>query len=408
MKSVFYKSISIILAVVLLASSLILTTSATSFTSDYPILVSHDLTGRIKTYSNYTRAGIVKGIDPAQEDTVRIVWTDISSKYIIYIKLLDGDPNLGSNSESGILLKHLETSSNYIDIRNVSRYQGSYIKLSIQGVTQQQYTGVTNYYFYIDRIAASHEEDTDDTDENISFADYTGIDYTSELLKLYKNGYISKVEYNNRLAVLNKAKEMALLEWRAPVSFYTWRSSKLAYNSNSAMVSEDSTKTPSRFDKFVKGVTYVGIPYAANANSNRYGVEEWMDLLNDENIHASKLCGTVNYLNIERKNCTSKGIDCSGLVYRAMDTLPQYTSGYLTTATLMQSTAYTTVKNPLPGDILVKNGHAMIYVGTQSNGKICVFEAVADGENGFSGCRYYEHRSVSGYIFRRANTIDKT
>lgn len=61
----------------------------------------------------------------------------------------------------------------------------------------------------------------------------------------------------------------------------------------------------------------------------------------------------------------------------------------------------------LPGDILVKSGHVLIYAGRTADGKIAVFESVADGASGYSGCRYYEHRSVSQYSPRRYAYIAK-
>ena len=58
-----------------------------------------------------------------------------------------------------------------------------------------------------------------------------------------------------------------------------------------------------------------------------------------------------------------------------------------------------------PGDILLKSGHVMIYLGKTSAGKVAVFESVADGTNGTSGCRYFEFNSVSSYNYYRFTGI---
>lgn len=235
---------------------------------------------------------------------------------------------------------------------------------------------------------------------------YTGLNYKSVLDKALSSGKISKTEYTNRLSVLNKAKKMVTVVWVSPVTFSTWKGSSGSYNSNKKMLY--SGNSSSNY-KFVKGCKYVGIPYAANSGNNKYDDTDWLKLIAENGIKKSKLEGTVNYLNVKRTNCTFRGIDCSGFVYRAYNVLDNYNLGYLSTSGLLSSSSWKklSASNALPGDILLKSGHVMIYVGKTSNGKIAVMESVADGKNGYSGSRYYTFNSVSAYNYYRYSKISK-
>ncbi len=237
------------------------------------------------------------------------------------------------------------------------------------------------------------------------YAAYTGINYENILRNALNSGKISTKEFNNRMSVLNKAKDMATVLWTSPVSFHTWKSSSGSYNSNRKMIYSGSTSTTSQF---VKGVTYKGIPYAANAGSNKYDDKAWLSLVNS-NSNKSCFEGKVTYLGSTRYQCTSKGVDCSGFVYNAYKTLSNYKAGYLATSGLLNSSYWKKISasSAQPGDILLKSGHVMIFVGKTSNGKISVLESTADGSNGFSGCRYYELSSISGYSYYKFTGIAK-
>lgn len=264
----------------------------------------------------------------------------------------------------------------------------------------------TNVHLYVGNysIAQKFKFTKVSTSANTGYATYNGVNYESILKNALSSGEISKTEYNNRISVLTEAKEMVTVLWTAPVSFHTWKSSSGSYNSNKKMVYKGS---PSSYSMFVKGVTYQGIPYAANAGSNKYNDYSWNSLITKSEIKKSDLEGTVNYLGTNRSQCTSKGVDCSGFVYNAYKTLDNYKLGYLTTSGLLKSSSWKKINSSsaMPGDILLKSGHVMIYVGKTSSGKIAVMESTADGYNGFSGCRYYEFNSVSGYDYYRFTGI---
>ena len=334
-------------------------------------------------------------------------------KYLEYfIKRLDGAPNPNSDNEAGELMKSDDSKrSSYLTITKsqIPDYEDSWVKLAVRGFNKDGSSSDWNYlYFYVNDDGTMPEFGktfAKVVEQGSGFAEYTGFNYKTALKSYLNSGVISKQEYNSRLAVLEEAQKMVTVEWEAPVTFYAWKSSKGVYNNNANMISENSENSTSVTNQFVKGVTYTGIPYSMNPSYNRHTVDQWLDLINDDDIERSDLQGTVS----GRSNTTSKGIDCSGFVYRAMQE-GGYDGNYMTTSSLMTTSKYTTVTDPLPGDILVrydsKVQHTMIYLGKQ-NGKICVFESTADGNNGVSGCRYYEYSpsELTAYIYRSCDAI---
>ena len=197
------------------------------------------------------------------------------------------------------------------------------------------------------------------------YATYTGIDYT----KLTSD--------KNRIAALDKAKAMATVRWTAPCDFVTWCSSKGSYNKVIATDGKESTT-------YVKGKTYVGIPYSMNNHS--YDEQKWLKIL--PNISTTSMAAT--YYNHNKKG-TALGIDCSYFVYTCFkNTTVANNLKYQTTKSMLNSDDYTQLKNYSelqPADLLLKNGHVMLFVGKTANGKYAVFEATAEG----SKCRYYEY-----------------
>ena len=53
----------------------------------------------------------------------------------------------------------------------------------------------------------------------------------------------------------------------------------------------------------------------------------------------------------------------------------------------LEALGYTVSRELEPADVLLKNGHVMLFVGKTENGLYAVFEATAVG----SKCRYYEY-----------------
>ena len=88
---------------------------------------------------------------------------------------------------------------------------------------------------------------------------------------------------------------------------------------------------------------------------------------------------------------TAIGIDCSYFVYTCYkateiaETLP-----YQTTSNMLIGKHYQKLsgfEELQPADILLKNGHVMLFAGKTENGDYAVFEATAVG----SKCRYFEY-----------------
>lgn len=237
------------------------------------------------------------------------------------------------------------------------------------------------------------------------YAEYTGIDYTAELRRLLNSGAISQKEYENRITLLNRARDLSTVKWVSPVTFHTWRADTLLYNSNSAMVYEGS---PGDYIHFWAGVEYVGIPYCAHGSHNDYDIERW-DKKVSSAAQTSDLEGTTYYESVYRPDCTFYGIDCSGYV---ADAYQAFNGAFPrdSTKNWMNASYLSVTDSPIPGDMLLKSGHVMIYVGMASNGKPAVLESTAEGEEGASGCRYFENYSsgkLQKYKYMRYAGIDK-
>lgn len=242
--------------------------------------------------------------------------------------------------------------------------------------------------------------------EIIEYATYNGVNYDEILWQALDCGRISKQEYCNRRAVLAQARKMATILWKAPLSFHTWENSLGVHVSNKNMICQGFSLTN---NVFWKGVIYQGIPYAANAGHNKYNCSSWYSLIDSDEIERSDFEGKVNFLGKSRQKCTLKGVDCSGFIYNAYEILDNYNEGYLTTGKLLESPSWEKIEisSAMPGDILLKKGHVMIYVGVAKNGKIAVLESTADDANGCSGCRYFEFDSVFDYEYYRYVDIAK-
>ena len=214
------------------------------------------------------------------------------------------------------------------------------------------------------------------------YSTYTGVDYT----KLTSD--------KNRIAALDKAKAMVTVRWTAPCDFVTWCSSTGSYNK---VIATDGTEST----KYIKGKTYVGIPYSMNNHS--YDEQKWLKAL--PNITTQSMAAT--YYSHNNKG-TALGVDCSYFVYTCFkNTSIANNLKYQTTKSMLNSDDYTELKSYSelqPADLLLKNGHVMLFVGKTGNGKYAVFEATAEG----SKCRYYEfsYSEITRYKPYRFNGFD--
>lgn len=211
------------------------------------------------------------------------------------------------------------------------------------------------------------------------YAAYTGVRYDNIGLS------------SQRVAALNKAKQMVTIKWTAPVTFPTWCSSKGTYNTVKAA---DGTKST----EFIKGRTYIGIPYSMCNHS-------WDDLTWKSKL-SSMTSGSMTGTYYKGKKTTANGIDCSYFVYTAFKTaVPSYGLKYQTTKTMLSSSYYRKISlsEMKPGDLFLKNGHVMMYVG-KSGSNYAVFEADAnDSKASYNVYTYSYIKNYSYYRFRGFN-----
>ena len=203
------------------------------------------------------------------------------------------------------------------------------------------------------------------------YAPYSGVDYNNIGLN------------NQRVMALNKAKNMVTIQWTAPVTFPTWCGKNGSYNYAKAT---DETKST----KFIKGKTYTGVPYSLANHS-------WDDNTWKNNLSSLTTFRMTGVYYSHRKNTTANGIDCSYFVYTAFNyAVPSYHLKYQTTGSMLNSRDYRKIdlSSMKPGDIFLKSGHVMMYVG-RSEGDYAVFEADAND----SKCSYnvYSYRTIKRY-----------
>lgn len=169
---------------------------------------------------------------------------------------------------------------------------------------------------------------------------------------------------SRRIAACDKAVQMATVQWTAPCDFPTWKSSSGTYNSITAT---DGTTS----QKFLAGKTYQGIPYSMAGRT--YDDVKWQQLVHS-GLTTTLMTGKYY---TSKADTTAKGIDCSYLVCTALNA-GCGSSINLTTASMLKSSKFTKINRSqmLPGDIFLKNGHVMFFLG-KTGSKYAVIEANA-------------------------------
>ena len=178
---------------------------------------------------------------------------------------------------------------------------------------------------------------------------------------------------------LAKAAEMCNVSWSPKVSFSTWQSSK-GVNNTVKDINGTSTGT-----KFLVGHTYQGIPYTMytgtwnGINRNRLEESQWINYLSSHN----SVSDYSGYVDSVRTNSCKIGVDCSGLVQRALQAAGCTGVSGLNTSGLAKG-AFDSVFNKLnsfdelrPGDILNKGGSHMVLVKSVSGNNLVVYESNA-------------------------------
>jgi len=218
----------------------------------------------------------------------------------------------------------------------------------------------------------------------VEYAPYTGVDYTKAGLPA------------DRLAALNKARQMVTVKWTATHTFPAWCSSGGSYN---YVTATDGTTSTS----FLAGKTYTGIPYSMKDHS--YDDVNWYNLVANGQATTSKM--TATYYS-HGKSTTAHGSDCSYFVYLAIRAAVGSKITYQVTTSMMSGSDYTKlggISQMIPGDLFLNASHVMMYVGRSGN-NYAVFECTAGG----SKCAYnvYSASSLSGYGCYRYNGFSNT
>ncbi len=203
------------------------------------------------------------------------------------------------------------------------------------------------------------------------YAAYTGVNYRS------------LTSDARRIAACDEAVQMATVLWKSSCSFPTWKSKSGSYNTVTATDGTSSTK-------FLAGKTYQGIPYSMAGRT--YDDSKWLSLVRN-GLSTGTMTGKYY---TSRADTTARGIDCSYLVCQALNT-GCGTSVNLNTSGMLNSSKFRKIalSRMLPGDIFLKNGHVMFFMGKTASGRYAIIEANA----AYSRVVYRELSSsgISGY-----------
>jgi uncharacterized protein YjdB len=212
---------------------------------------------------------------------------------------------------------------------------------------------------------------------------------TTQLDALYVSGSIDKDETNSRKTILLNAFKMARLPWMS--------SKTIPYYSGGGY--------------FRSNVVYFGIPYTQK--NRTYNVEKLLS------AGAFKKEGSNNYYTASLPGVTYPGNDCSsfvsmsqwglGTAYSALNSdAMKISAAYKTIASSGNKTGFLNMR---PGDVLVKNGHALmfLYYANSAKSQVMViqqggFDTLSSVSCDLKSLSYYS--SNSNYVARRKPSFD--
>ena len=246
--------------------------------------------------------------------------------------------------------------SYYYNLANVDDYilfnkakaGKNYYKITAK---DEKKTVVKNWAF---TVKSRSSQSVSSSNNFLGYASYSGVNYKKQ------------TGDSRRIAALDKAKKMATVKWRCALSFPTWYNSEGYYSTTKATDGTVSTQ-------FLKGKTYVGIPYSMVNHS--YDDSSWASLV--KNGYSWSQVAASYYSSYYKT--TAKGSDCSYFVYLCMRAAGANVT-YQTTYMMYNGQYYKKInKSSLkPGDILLTYDHVRLYAGRVGE-KYAVFEATGDG-----------------------------
>ncbi len=248
---------------------------------------------------------------------------------------------------------NLASLDNYI-LFNLARTGKNYYKIYVRDSKKS----VTKKWSFTVKSGSSYNDDDDDNgsskDNFLGYAGYNGVNYQHQ------------TGDSRRISALNKAKKMSTIKWRCALTFPAWYNSEGYYSTVTATDGTVSTK-------FLKGKTYIGIPFSMVNHS--YDNHDWERFVKNGYSYSQIAAPYYSYSNLT----TSKGSDCSYFVYQCMRAAGANVS-YQTTYMMYNQKYYRKIsKSSLkPGDILLTYDHVRLYAGRVGS-QYAVFEASGDG-----------------------------
>ena len=244
---------------------------------------------------------------------------------------------------------NLAALDNYI-LFNLAKTGKNYYRIT----AKDEKKTVTKKWSFTVKSASSSGQSSSGGSNYLGYASYTGINYRKQ------------TGDSRRIAALDKARKMATVKWKCAVTFPAWFNSDGTYSRVTATDGTVSTK-------FLKGKTYVGIPFSMVNHS--YDDNAWAGFVK-KGYSLNQI--SAPYYSYTFKT-TSKGSDCSYFVYLCMRAGGANVT-YQTTYMMYNGQYYRKIsKSSLkPGDILLTQDHVRLYAG-RAGDKYAVFEAAGEG-----------------------------
>lgn len=266
------------------------------------------------------------------------------------------------NSKKKVICKHvvypytyyynLAALDNYI-LFNIAKTGKNYYRIH---VTDEKKSVTKKWSFKVTSGSSGGNHDDSGNSKNnfLGYAGYNGVNYQHQ------------TGDSRRIAALNKARKMATIKWRCALTFPAWFNNEGYYSTVTATDGTVSTK-------FLKGKTYVGIPFSMVNHS--YDNHDWERFVKNGYSYSQIAAPYYSYSNLT----TAKGSDCSYFVYQCMRAAGADVS-YQTTYMMYNQKYYRKIsKSSLkPGDILLTYDHVRLYAGRVGS-QYAVFEASGDG-----------------------------
>ena len=300
------------------------------------------------------------------EETASKMEAEYTTEETIESELKDAVPEINGENEEEKGISHGENSlsddssnETSISVNSVSNNENDFEKEEGENYKGESYpkkeeaedgSSLNDTEINLDNDISTPDEDI--IGASVWYGSYNGINYKN----LTNN--------TKRIAALDKARDMVTVQWSCPQTFRTWYAFSSGGGYNSVTATDGSTS-----QYFVAGKTYQGIPYTMVTSSG--GGSN----IKDDRAWASSLDTGSLSITYSGQSVPRYGIDCSGFIYRALQNTGESIS-HLGTSQMGTSPYYSSISwdKIQPGDILLKSGHVVMFVGMDGS-KYAIFEA---------------------------------